>query len=701
MTYIRLARQILRGPSDPVALREALGFVAPGYPLTLAAVMGLFGVWAAYWVNLVFALLFVFVLWKLMVRLLESEADAAVATIATLAFLLLGYAINPHFILYPFRDFPAYVLLLAGTALFFAAVDRESSPRTGLVGAGLLWLASAAFREPAVLGVPGVVLAYLLHQRVKPGLKWRNVAWALAPCLLAAVLVVGLCGGKGSSQLQGWLNFIRGCRLDDIVARFNQYLPQMSSFVRDEMGWWGIALLVLALPCCVRRPRVAWTFVSFAVLSFVFYTFAEAHRRYFLACLIPLGVLAGVGAGQGADFVAWCIRRFRPADIRAALKGLVLLGFGAWLATGVFHLKPLGMRVRPREVNAFRADIARFAKPGDLIVCERRARHLADALLAYTDTRVGAAHDAMEDLAKGHRCFYLEPANEASVMKGGLMYAEWWVNESSHLHHRGDLIPVKGGDGVAQGAWLGKANYNVFQIRPFERSNVVQEVAAVPGEGLVLWLDFAGACGAGTCAVAVVTADGRSAGAWDVAMSEPLQALALPGSAVTGNRLVVRALADRPVPGNLVIGTCASEEFMTFMMGPDRRLSANRLVGANADDDSGTVGADLATATLRLPPVHGAAQVLAVLLRLRTANRQGARGALWFEANGAAITNSPLDVAAGREAWGGFEIPTRDIPRDRRIGVKRVSDPPDPHALGAASVRLAVRIGSDGVETKR
>ena len=71
MTYIRLARQILRGPSDPVALREALGFVAPGYPLTLAAVMGLFVVWAAYWVNLVFALLFVFVLWKLMVRLLE------------------------------------------------------------------------------------------------------------------------------------------------------------------------------------------------------------------------------------------------------------------------------------------------------------------------------------------------------------------------------------------------------------------------------------------------------------------------------------------------------------------------------------------------------------------------------------------------------------------------------------------------------
>jgi hypothetical protein len=701
MTYIRLARQILRGPSDPVALREALGFVAPGYPLTLAAVMGLFGVWAAYWVNLVFALLFVFVLWKLMVRLLESEADAAVATIATLAFLLLGYAINPHFILYPFRDFPAYVLLLAGTALFFAAVDRESSPRTGLVGAGLLWLASAAFREPAVLGVPGVVLAYLLHQRVKPGLKWRNVAWALAPCLLAAVLVVGLCGGKGSSQLQGWLNFIRGCRLDDIVARFNQYLPQMSSFVRDEMGWWGIALLVLALPCCVRRPRVAWTFVSFAVLSFVFYTFAEAHRRYFLACLIPLGVLAGVGAGQGADFVAWCIRRFRPADIRAALKGLVLLGFGAWLATGVFHLKPWGMRVRLREVNAFRAEVARFAKSGDLIVCERRARHLADALLAYTDTRVGAARDAMEALAKGRRCFYLEPANEAAVMKGGLMYAEWWVNESTHLRHRTDLISAMGGDGETWDVRLGKANYNVFRIRPFETSNVVEEVAAVPGEGLVMWLDFAGASGAGTCAVEVATADGRSAGVWNVEMSEPLQALVLPGSAVTGNRLVVRASADRPIPRDLVVGTGASEKFMTFMMGASRRLSANRLVGVSLTDDSGSVGTDLATATLRLPPVHGAAQAMAVLFRLRTANRQGVRGTLWFEANGVAITNSPLDIAAGREAWGGFEMPMKEIPPDRRIGFRLESDQSDCPALGAASIRFAIRIGSDGEEARR
>jgi hypothetical protein len=46
-------------------------------------------------------------------------------------------------------------------------------------------------------------------------------------------------------------------------------------------------------------------------------------------------------------------------------------------------------------------------------------------------------------------------------------------------------------------------------------------------------------------------------------------------------------------------------------------------------------------------------------------------------------------------------MPMKEIPPDRRIGFRLESDQSDCPALGAASIRFAIRIGSDGEEARR
>lgn len=574
MLYIRAARVLLRpGEYGHAELIHALTFVAPGYPALLAGAIAGFGDLAPYWVNLVLLLLALPLMWRVFRGLMGTERAAACSLLGWLLIVFRGHEINAACLLYPFRETAVWLLTCGAAALLLSAA-RRGWRGMRLAGGGLLSLAACAFREPAVLILPGLALGLGV---LAPAWRTRLRAWAwfLLPWVvaaLAALVVVQRFRFAGTQQM-GALRYL----LDFGVARDRALV--MAGWIPAQAGWLGAALMALGAARALRRAPVllAW-FLLPAALYFVFYAFMQLHARYFLTSMMFAAALAGYGldgllAGLERLVVppAWRVRVARAATGACLLAAAILLGRVAG------RLQPWGPDVSADQVRQWQETVRALA-PGAggrvRIAVEQRCRYLEDLLRSYTDAELLDPKDRAGWPADWAPAHYFKPLNRAAEYAAPqwLMYLKVYAHRI--MAHHANVTPE---EGDTLPPLLGEGRFQHYLVTPWQPGAYEQSFALQPGEDHVLWLDWGAADpGATKC---ITVADAGTGQAWfrrDV-NGAGLQAILLPGDRITGVQGLLTVESTNPIPAQPLQFVTPAAQAAPFDLGTDRLLSLNGL----------------------------------------------------------------------------------------------------------------------------
>lgn len=593
MLYIRAARVLLK-PSlhGAEAVRHALTFVAPGYPVTLAAAIKLFGPLAPYWLNLAVLLASLPFAWAVLRRLMGSDRAALFAMLWAWVILLGGHELNAAYLLYPFREAPVLLCVYAAYACLLRGT-RTGGRCAWFSAAGLLLIAACSFREPSVFLAVGVVL----------GLPWlaptwraraRAGAWFLLPwLLLAAIAWIALhaLGYAGSSQFEA-LRYLRDTKVALSRAR------KMLEWIPAEAGWIGVGCMALGIARAARRAPLllAWFLVP-AVLLFVFYAHMQMHVRYFLAAFLYAVVFAGYGLdGLLRLLEGWIGARVEKAGVgpHAPWRKLACSLAGRLPAAAAFacavalvvlmvrivvNARPWGIRVSAHEVREWRAMVKQLEPSADgrvRIAVEQRCRYLEDLLLSYTDADLLDPKQVNKWPAKWEPAYYFEPLNRSALYATPqwLMYLTLYAHRI--LENRMDLLPCGSGAPVIR--TFGKGAYSQNMLRRWSAGTHQQSFASLPGRDQVLWLDW-GAC-RDESPRTVTIGNALTGETWftHAMQSNGLQAVFLPGQAVNGPAGLLTTVSSNPAPARPLFAVVDAAHAQPFNFGPERRVSLNRLL---------------------------------------------------------------------------------------------------------------------------
>lgn len=376
------------------------GLVGSGWPLVLAAVIRLFGIHAAFWTNVP---LFVMLAWT--IRALAEELSGrprqGMAIAAGSALLMLGGCkLNPFFLLWTFRQTPAYLAGMLSLLCLARAVRRQAGGNLAgaagwLAGAGLATAAGLLVRSTGVLLLPAMGL-YLLANALgwagpsagtgKP-LRYRwFLAWLGAGACAAVVLAAFLFHVRLPVRQDGfpdqWLPWI----LDRPFwsSTWGQMLKELPS----ALGGPGILCLLAGIVSSLRS-RYRGFFFLFFLPALACWGCCGAlpgfHWRTFLSLLVFLSPLAMLGACAIAERV-WRIairledfHPWTPRRRRAAVWGVMALWFlHVWART-----LPLGPRASRADVDRALAAMAPWVGPDRPLLVDPRSRCLADLVEVF------------------------------------------------------------------------------------------------------------------------------------------------------------------------------------------------------------------------------------------------------------------------------------------------------------------------------
>jgi hypothetical protein len=578
MLYMRAARVLLHPELyGREALIDALTFVAPGFPLLLAACMAVFGDLSAYWLNLVLLIVTAPVMWLLFFRIMRSPQAASISVLGWLMIVMSGHHLNVPYMMYPFRETSRLLcVLLCYLVLFHGA---RSARRWPLVGGGALLVLACGIREPSVLILPGALLGLgLLKQGTAERL--RACGWMLLPFGVSALvgLVVAMSMGiVGSAQMSA-ASYI----FNHDVAR--ERLLQMLPWFPVQAGWIGLGLIALGIARSARRAPVmlAW-FLLPALLFFVFYAYMQMHTRYFLTSMVFLAPFAGYGVD---GLITFTLSRLPGGVTRArAQLGSVIICFaiaGVSLANVTRHLNPWGPEVSRAEVRAWQDRVCALTAGPDgrvRIALEQRCRYLEDVLLGYTDAELlnpkaidQWGENGGENWAPAH---YFKPLD-----RGALYATPQWLEHLQVFAHRSiasrhNLLPVAPEDDATNIA-LGDGHFEQMEIRPWTIGPHAFAFA-VPGAGdALLWLDLGVAKDAPPATVTLFAQDGSVALEHDIAGSG-FSLVHIPAGRFSSGTVRGRLAGKGPLPINPVVDCRAFGDALFLDMGPERPLAANRL----------------------------------------------------------------------------------------------------------------------------
>lgn len=612
MLYIRAARTLLRPDFyGAEAVRHALTFVAPGYPVFLAGVIKLFGPLSPYWINAVVLTAALPLMWFVFRRLMGSARAAAFALLGWLWIIFSGHPLHAPFLLYPFRETPRLFLVFmayAGVLMGMRAVGRRR--RVGLVGAGLLLMAACAVREPSALVLPGLILGMGGLSGSWSG-RFRAWGWFLAPWILAggAAWVV-----LSAISIQDFSQFSVMGYLGNHGVALERAGKMLSWFPQKAGGGLGLLLIALGLARAAWKSRVllAW-FLFPAVLFFAFCAYMQMHDRYFLTSLLFLAVFAGYGLdglcrlgerGFSALPARWS-RWARPGSILLT-GGLLILLFTGLVRTAR-QVAVWGPAVTAAEVREWQALVSHLDPSRDgrvRIAVEQRARYLEDMLMSYTDAELldpkqMAAWPA--DWAPAH---YFKPLNHKALWatQQWLMYLNVFADRI--IEHRSDLLPVaEGEEGVRL---IGAGRYAQYRITPWQAGGHEQAVALVPGMDQTLWLDFGGSDPEMKKDIRVKDAATGEVWSHHPMAGGGLQAIFLAGEQVRGENAVLAVQGEGPLPARPLVAVACAEEGVGFDLGRDRRLSINSVFPERTREDANIYCPVLRSARdlpVKMPPV--------------------------------------------------------------------------------------------------
>lgn len=579
MLYIRAARTLLHPSRHGVeAVRHSLTFVAPGYPLFLAAAMRVFGELSPYWINAGVWIVTVPVLWRVLRRLMGSDRAAAFSLLATLWILFGGHPLHAPFLLYPFRETPRFFLVILSYALL--AGGRESGRmRIRLVlASSVSLLAACAIREPSALVLPGL-LAGLGGLSDSWRVRIRTWLWFMGPWLVAGVAawtLLSLFSVHNFSQFSVMRYLGNHHVAIERAGRMMHWFPQRAG------GWVGVALIAAGIVRAGWQSRIllAW-FLLPSGLFFGFCAYMQMHDRYFLTALLFLVVFVGYGLDGVVRGSERALRYAGLREPRLRAAGFVLTGCVAVVLVAGLVRTPgkqsvWGPKVRAAEVREWQALVAGLEPSSDghvRIAVEQRARYLEDMLLSYTDVEVLDPKEIADWPRDWEPAHYFRSLNRRALWATPqwLMYVKVYAHRL--IEHRLDLIPV--GDGEDPTPAIGAGRYARYRISRWRPGRHAQSFGVVPGIDHTLWLDFGASEDAAGTMVQVL--DATTGEPWSRHETDAvgLLAVVLEGGLVRGTNAMLAVDAKSALPSQPMVVLSRGDDPAVFDLGRERRLSTN------------------------------------------------------------------------------------------------------------------------------
>ncbi|MBP7830047.1 MAG: hypothetical protein KA248_09035 [Kiritimatiellae bacterium] len=542
--YIRLARRLAEASFRPAAVLEVFRWMMPGYPLWLAAAIGIGGPFAPYWVNLPFTI-GLFILLVLIARRLYGDGLSLVAmTLFGLWLILAGHALNPHFLLYPFRESPMLFFCLLGSLLALASREKGGSAR--LFFSGLSFLLAGAMREPALFCVP--FAAWAIARAAGRGRRARALGWFLLPFLPAALLWLGMSlarGGWGTAQMSFWVyGWPEGGAWVKLRHAGRAFAVMLAAWVRSA-GWWGAALTAIgAADAAWRRREALLLFLAPGLLLLLFYGCHGEHPRYVLEALVLMAPLAMGGVALCARGLERPSGRLFRGRGELAISGLLAVVFLVPCAALLRRAAPWGIRVSRADIRRFREQVRPYEGTNNLVFLDTRCRYLADAFASYTRVRTADPLSAERVRGDSVRMFYADPAGRDAYVATGRDYQG--VPPETMLRHYFDVEPA----GEAGRVQLGPQVYRMKEVRPWTATRALFPLPANSSVPLLAWLDFQAA----TQAVKTVALLDERQGvlrSWSLGPAVQLQPIYLdPGEAAA----FVSITSGRPFPAGVLRG---------------------------------------------------------------------------------------------------------------------------------------------------
>lgn len=487
MTYMHLARQLLgTTPHDPVTSGK---LVAPGHPALLAAVIALFGSLAPYWMNAVLAVIGVLLLWKLLTLLNMDRIGALASVLTTMLIVLAGHPNNVHFLLYPFRETSGLFVLGLALLLFVAGMRSDNFRAQAAFGAAsaVLALLASAIRETALIGFGGILLYSVAVPSVRRS-SWRVPATFCAVLAVSLAAVLLIAGHAALSAQWRVLPVLAGqYGLRGFVDRFMFNEHVMRTLLVSELGWPGLCLLATCLLAVRRQAMLVVTAAVPALGWHICHAIHEAHPRYALYALICLGVLAGAGIAS----LLGMLNRKRddsPQGPSTALSVATILILCAAVLTEVYLTNPWGTRVRRRQMDEFKAVIARV--PGaSTVLLTGTDRYVLDAVFSHTSLQVMTPETLIPSALREKPVLTVRALNREASFHGGYRpYAG--ILAPAILAHYASVGMVLDDSGQPSVFSLGDGQYELVCSTPWTQTTYTTELAVKPGSENVVWLDF-------------------------------------------------------------------------------------------------------------------------------------------------------------------------------------------------------------------
>ena len=398
--FISLAKGLLEHTKS---LADVSSLVVPGWPLALAGVMRLFGMYAAFWVNLPLFMATLLLLAWLLSDLLGSFSRGAFAAVVCTLLLLGGHENNPHFLLWSFRQTPIY---------FFSLLSLFAVRRAGLSTAvsrlrAFLWLCvsllalafATAVRETSPLVFPSIVLFLCFSPLVPagvpvpPGARRFLLVSFFSICVAAALVGALLVVLTGFSPVNAQSAFF----LEWLKAMFSQSFSQlplwgMLRVLREEFAAPGLLFLSVGIALSFSRRYRPFLFLFGlpALAYLVFDGLLKIHVRFILSTLFFAAPLAALGAFSLFRALVRLIRRFRhrgipppPSFPLAACLAAALLAVHAF-AKVVPSIRPWGARISRSDVETLLNVLSPYASPTRPVVVDPHHRLVQDVLSSFS-----------------------------------------------------------------------------------------------------------------------------------------------------------------------------------------------------------------------------------------------------------------------------------------------------------------------------
>ncbi len=665
--YIHLARTLLREPIGSDAFRGALLHVAPGYPLLLAASIRLFGEFAPFWVNPCCLVLGMGALAMLLAEEYGSAANAGLATLWTCLLLLVGYGLNPHFLLYPFRESPAWCLAIAGLWLTHRSANRDHSEGVG--AGGLLLLAACSVREPMV------VAALCAAGWLLSGSRRIHIWWFVAPFGAGALGALLFASKQVRFLFARWRGL--GVEGSEVVESAMGILATL----QDELHGLGLGFLLVGIWVGRKRAATWWFFLLPAFLLVLCHAWMGMHRRYVLMVLAFLLPVAGLGFARVVELVQDTIAERIAGWSARELQAMVLGVVGVGLSLVAFGLEPWGPQVRRTELREFKAAVASFAEPGDRIYSEWACRHLSDAVGSFTEARAGGNPLPVDyTLGLPGTGYFLQPLNEEAIYPDDPHPAT--IRMENLLRYSADLHPLNKEVTIAGG------RFAVFRIAAWTAHQVTNRVHGKANRRLVIWLDLQGSSPSVSKHIRIRCPETNTVLLeCEVKEGNGLMAFALHGSRLVRRVVDVEVSSNSALPARVVCHATFDDQPIVFTL-LDRRLRSLYDWFQPPFVPLITERKHLAQmregGTLRLPPVYGDATSMEAALTLTpSAGAEGEIRVSYGENTFDESLNKP-------QMWHGFKVP---LDEGESPEVQIAVTPPDCHGshLRVEQIKLWVR----------